>query len=149
MALVTCRECKHTVSDTAASCPSCGVKKPVLKSNKKTRWCVILLTFLAIGYFTKPSDNSSNKAQDQNSLTQQIPAPGRCNQEPFEVFEVGRTFVSGEISKIVDRVCPGASWKPDLTIHFSWKDRAYTLTTEKLPYDGVAAQYRIISLRAN
>ncbi|WP_412538498.1 zinc ribbon domain-containing protein [Longispora sp. K20-0274] len=28
MAMVSCRECKHSVSDSAPTCPSCGVKSP-------------------------------------------------------------------------------------------------------------------------
>ncbi len=28
MALVECKECKHQVSDSAKTCPNCGVKNP-------------------------------------------------------------------------------------------------------------------------
>ena len=41
MALITCKECKNTVSDTAEKCPSCGAKVP--KKTSMLTWAVVIL----------------------------------------------------------------------------------------------------------
>ena len=50
MALITCKECGGTVSDTAASCPHCGylMKSPSVqtaKSEKSTEWIPVVAFF--------------------------------------------------------------------------------------------------------
>lgn len=38
MALITCKECKNQVSDTAKKCPSCGAKVPEKNIHNYVDW---------------------------------------------------------------------------------------------------------------
>lgn len=60
MALKACRECKKEVSDSAATCPHCGIKNPVQKS---LAYRVILISILALVGFWYVSGGMTNAVQ--------------------------------------------------------------------------------------
>ena len=79
MGLITCRECKAEISDSASSCPKCGAKKPT--SIGKTVAIVIgvgVILFLAAVVFSPDSreqkafnqsiENGQNAVDRANSL---------------------------------------------------------------------------------
>lgn len=145
MALVKCKECRTLVSSMAKVCPSCGVKKPSQTPTlKKTRTSIVLggVIFIAVvSQFMKP-----NKAPQSQPQAQSQQKPKECSTSPFEAFETGKIYVSGELSSIVDKTCPTSSWSPDQTIIVYWKSQAYQLTTVKLPFDGIEAKYKLTSV---
>lgn len=141
MALVKCRECRSLVSTEAKVCPGCGIKKPGKLVATKTRLSFVLggLIFAAIiMQVTKTPNDTAMRA---------VPVQQQCSQSPFEAFETGKVFVSGEFSQLVDQICPSSKWSPDRTVTVSWQGKSYVLTSEKLPYDGVAAKYKLVSVR--
>lgn len=59
MALKKCRECGGQVSSEAATCPHCGVKKPVKKQSKLVTIVVVFIILAAIGNIVGESGNQS------------------------------------------------------------------------------------------
>lgn len=51
MALITCHECGHEISDTAKVCPSCGCKTLHSKTTKRKRMRVAIICFFLIFVF--------------------------------------------------------------------------------------------------
>lgn len=62
MALIKCKECKQEVSNTAKTCPQCGVKNPgVTAKALMITWAVIIIVIMfAIGQCT-PDEASKDK----------------------------------------------------------------------------------------
>ena len=145
MALVKCKECRTLVSSTAKICPSCGVKKPSQTATPKTRMAVVLggVIFAAVAMQFMKS-NSTPQSQPQAQIQQK---PKECSSSPFEAFETGKIYISGELSSLVDKTCPTSRWSPDQAITVYWKSKAYQLTTVKLPYDGTEAKYKLASVK--
>jgi len=145
VALVKCKECRSLVSTDAKVCPGCGIKKPGKPVATKTRLSFVLggLVFAAIiMQVAKTPDDAAMRGATESTPVQQ-----QCSQSPFEGFETGKIYVSGEFSELVDQICPSSKWSPDSTVTVRWQGKSYVLTSEKLPYDGVAAKYKLVSVR--
>lgn len=149
MALVKCRECRALVSSTAKICPGCGVKKPNKGLNSTTRLSFVLggLFFAAIVMQVMKTSETTPAPAPATAPAAAASASKQCVSSPFEAFETGKVYVSGELSVLIDRVCPTSKWSPDQTIAVIWQSQRYLLTTVKLPYDGVAAKYQLVSVK--
>lgn len=67
MALITCKECKAQVSDTAEKCPSCGAK--VKKPTSPFTWFVVfcIVVWVIVGIQPKGKGNAAEQASDSPS----------------------------------------------------------------------------------
>ena len=73
MALKPCRECKNDVSDSAASCPHCGVAHPVANSPTNVGRAVMAAVMMAgFGWFFFGGGLQQQAAADMQDLTNQV-----------------------------------------------------------------------------
>ena len=96
MALVSCKECGHKVSDTADKCPSCGVKlKPKTSGLTKFAAVTIGITLVAGVFLYEPPSTVAYRACDP--LVQgliQLPDSRSEAQADFTA-KAGRLMASG------------------------------------------------------
>jgi hypothetical protein len=73
MALIECKECGHSISDSAKSCPNCGKAVPKDDGGFGTLLLILLLAYWAYGkYFEgdeKPKTELISPASQQTSYT--------------------------------------------------------------------------------
>ena len=59
MAMAKCRECGAEVSDSAKTCPKCGVSKPVNKTSLAVKLLLGVFVLMVIGQVMKGGSSSS------------------------------------------------------------------------------------------
>ncbi len=73
MALKPCRECGEDVSTEAKTCPHCGVKKPILKSDSQKMTKILIwlfmITIIAVGIVAIISLSRTDENIDETELT--------------------------------------------------------------------------------
>ena len=67
MALITCKECKTEISDTAKACPKCGAKVP------RTKWWLwiplsLVAAFFLFGAIAGNGPQAQEKAQARRAI---------------------------------------------------------------------------------
>lgn len=94
---------------------------------------------------------------DQNSNAGQPPTPGatvakpaqllppKTEPDPRAIFQVGQTYGSDKLEKMIDKHFPKATFMPDHTVHVTSGGKSYVITTRKLPAG--SAIYEIVSVR--
>lgn len=97
MALTKCRECGSSVSTSAKSCPSCGIRKPGKKPGGfATAIALIIILLMIIGSFGKKdrvSNNYTNKDQSnlayhmcQGYVKVALKSPSTAEFPPFQSY---------------------------------------------------------------
>lgn len=147
MALVKCNECGNMVSNIAKMCPHCGVKKPASKINSKSRLVFILAAIVVAVMAQIFLQKQANEALA--TAPKAAAKPKECSENPFLVFEVGKVYKSGELSKLIDATCPTSIWsqKPEPNITVFWGGKTYNMVTFELPFDGDMARHKLITMK--
>jgi hypothetical protein len=70
MAMAKCRECGIEVSDSAKTCPKCGISKPIKKNSLAVKLLVCIIAFVAISRLLFPGISSA----PSNSISATPPA---------------------------------------------------------------------------
>ena len=103
MALTPCPECGHQVSDTAASCPSCGYRSATgVEQNKKQGGCLsgcftLFAIVWLIGTIGQCLDDSSSS--DSSSASAVTSCKEEC-REGYEKYRDNPAFGQEYASKI-------------------------------------------------
>ena len=147
MALVKCNECGNMVSNTAKMCPHCGIKKPASKISSKNR-----LGFILAAIVVAVMAKSFLQKQENEALAtapKSAAKPKKCTESPFLVFEVGKVYKSGELSKLIDATCPTSIWShnPEPNTTVLWGGNAYNIVTFELPFDGDMARHKLMTMK--
>ena len=105
--LTECKDCAHTVSKKAKTCPNCGVGNP---GEKPSRWGTLILVLTIFAFsasyliFDEPS-NSTRSPSDRAQTTELTPP--NFPVEPAETLEQVRGYISegrfGTAIKIAER----------------------------------------------
>lgn len=72
MAMASCRECGHEVSDEAPTCPNCGVRKPVKRTSLLAVALLVLAGFWVLGWLVSTDSGTATGTRPAPSPT---PAP--------------------------------------------------------------------------
>lgn len=84
MALVSCKECGHNVSDTADKCPSCGVKlRPKTTTFTKVAGVFILLILAIAGFTSNDGAAVAESCRPLDPVLMQLPASHAEAQTDF------------------------------------------------------------------
>ena len=91
----------------------------------------------------------ADRIRNASALTASSVQGGNCNQSPITALPMGQQMNSGELAKLLNATCPGASLGSDQTVTVRWDGKQYQLFARKLPNDSAGAQqYEITSIKA-
>lgn len=68
MALVTCRECKKEVSETARICPHCGIKKPYIRKRTRTQSYLLIVLLFFVTYACSKETRAPISIENQDAV---------------------------------------------------------------------------------
>lgn len=130
MALVACRECKASISSTAATCPQCGAPVPK-PSRSAVQWIIIIAAVFLIARCVSSRDTAPTTPQLSAAECQ---ADLQCWAGRHQVEAEGPCRRAIEAQLRFDHEWTDGIGKPRFT-RFGWKDPAtgaFTLFGEQL-----------------
>jgi hypothetical protein len=121
----------------AGPAPKAGMQPETLSrtAKRKAVLATALLAALGSAWFSLPA--VVDPLPLRQGIVRQAESPpivlaGGCDAMPFEVFPVGQTFESDELSARTKARCPGATRPSDERIEVSWHGATYEVVLQKV-----------------
>ena len=140
MALQPCRECTKPVSTAAATCPHCGVSKPVPATAGNPAVAIGCFVLMVLGFLfflgSMCEGNSGGGSRAAADITPASPSVGRCNEEQKAESQVALSRMRG--SPMLQSETIDAGWRV-VTFgqdYFSWtSQQAEAMVTAYANFD--------------
>jgi hypothetical protein len=95
MAIVTCRECKKEVSDSAKTCPHCGATNPSLPIGGFWVFLIGAAIIALIVWWPFSKDDQSEPPQKYPSLSERFPGPWQHDAPGAIIVTLARNKTQG------------------------------------------------------